>query len=123
METKIKNTDCAFYLSNEFMNKLSVGDEFKLNKKCYSVKRIGKFNSDVSGKSKSYKTLTLKTDNGQIKFYFIYGIHGNPKSSSRLSDVKQYQFLRDVEGCIVVDVLNIYNPFHELSEIYKIAKK
>ena len=51
------------------------------------------------------------------------GIHGNPKSRQKNSDAKQYNFLRNIEGQLIVDLINSNNPLHEPSEIYKIANK
>ncbi|HWY11330.1 MAG TPA: hypothetical protein VN026_08395 [Bacteroidia bacterium] len=58
-----------------------------------------------------------------ITFYFLGGIHGNPKSRQKNSDSKQYGFMRDIEGQLIVDLLNKNNPLHEMSEIYKIVTK
>jgi len=117
----------SFYeLTYKFMHNLKVGDSFDLLDENYSVKCFGKYNTDIKGVNKSFKTLTLKTPDGQIKFYFFFGIHGNPKSVGTVkinSNIKPYRFLRNIEGQIIVDLLNINNPLHDMSEIYKISKR
>ena len=144
-----ENKPDAFLLTEKFMHNLKIGDSFTLNKTPYFVKRMGKFKTKIGGKDKSFKTLTLKSyskkvemfidddsdrrfyvkkakDSGtldSLTFYFWNGIHGNPRSRQKYSDARQYNFLRDVEGQLIVDLINSNNPLHEMSEIYKIANQ
>lgn len=105
------------------MDNLSIGNRFFLNKKSYIVKCIGKWKSKKHNEEKAYKTLTVKCegDDTLIKFFYFFGYTGNPSSMGCNSSMKQNQFIRDVEGLLVVDLLNMNNKFHEMSEIYKIA--
>lgn len=113
----------SFVLTAKFMENLKVGNSFRLINKNYVVKCIGKWKSDNFPKINHFKTLTVKCleDNSQIKFFYFFGIEGNPKSKSRGAGVKQHNFIRDVEGVLLVDMLNLNNPFHQMSDIYKIA--
>ncbi len=113
----------CFLLSCFFMDNLVKGDKFKLEGKNYEVKCLGKFKTEIKGIQKEFKTLTLKSEKESVKFYFFYGIGGNPKSKSRKSDSKQNNFMRNVEGEIIVDLLNVNNKFHQVSDVYKIANR
>jgi hypothetical protein len=110
-------------LTCKFMDNLSIGNRFTLNNKSYIVKCIGKWKSKKYNEEKAYKTLTVKCegDNKLIKFFYFFGYGGNPSSMGYNSSIKQHQFIRDVEGLLIVDLLNINNKFHDMSEIYKIA--
>ncbi len=105
------------------MDNLSIGNRFLLNKKSYIVKCVGTWKSKFNSINKTYKTLTVKCedDNKLIKFFYFFGYTGNPSSVGYNSSMKQNQFIRDVEGLLVVDLLNINNKFHNMSEIYNIA--
>lgn len=118
-----QETQDTFALTAKFMENLKVGNSFRLINKNYVVKCIGKWKSDSFPKINHFKTLTVKCldDNSQIKFFYFFGIEGNPKSKSKGASVKQHNFIRDVEGVLLVDMLNINNPFHQMSDIYKIA--
>jgi hypothetical protein len=106
------------------MNNIVVGDSFEIGDVSYCVKKIGKFKSNISGKEKQYKTVTISNNKeGSTKFYYFFGIHGNPKSRNVKSDIKQYKFLRDVEGLLLVDVLNQNNKFHNPSKVFEIANR
>ncbi len=144
-----ENKDDAFLLTEKFMHNLKIGDSFTLNNTPYFVKRMGKYKTTIAGKEKSFKTLTLKSyskkiemfinndtdkrfivqkqkDSGNfdsLTFYFWSGIHGNPRSRQKNACSRQYNFLRDIEGQLIVDLINYNNPLHEMSEIYKIANQ
>lgn len=106
--------------SFDFMDKLQKGDEFVLNKKKYFVKCIGKYKLLKN----QYKTITIKSDLEQIKFFYVFGCYsGNPLSMGRTAHTKHNNFLRNVEGCILVDIVNNNNIFHEPSDVYKISTK
>ncbi len=115
MEIKYKK-DISEY-TFDFMNKLSKGDCFDLNNKKHTVKCLG----TCTLVKRKFKTLTVISESGQIKFYYVGGISGNPTSMGRNSHNKQNNFLRNVEGVILVDILNQNNPLHDFSEIFKIA--
>lgn len=111
-------------LTSNFMEKLKIGDRFSLNKRKYSVERLGTWKSEHFV-NHQYKTVSIRCEetNEPIKFFYFFGYEGNPKSKSRTASVKQHQFVRDVEGTILVDLINRNNPLHEASEIYKMAIK
>lgn len=113
----------TFSLTYQFMHNLRLGHTFTMNKKSCRVKSIGVWKSSKFPKHGGFKTLTIQyLDNGgTIKFYFFFGIEGNPASKQRNASAKQHQFMREVEGVILLDTLNLHNPFHELSDIYRIA--
>jgi len=110
-------------LTQMFMENLKVRSSFMLNDKNYFVKSIGKWKSELF--EEVFKTVTIVcVESGkQIKFYYFFGYGGNPskKDSTRKGNAPQYNFVRNVEGTIVVDLLNANNPFHEMSDIYKLA--
>ena len=111
-------------LTNNFMHNIKVGDGFMLNGKSYAVKCLGKWKSDYYPENQ-FKTLTIKcldTEN-LIKFFYFFGYEGNPKSKSKTASVKQHQFVRELEGAIITDLLNSNNPFHNKSDIYQIATR
>src|ERR1035437_461029 len=108
--------------SFDFMDNLQKGYEFVLNEKKYFVKCIGKYK--LVSLKKEYRTVTIKSDSGQIKFFNVFGGYsGNPLSMGRGVHSKQHDFLRNVEGCILVDIVNNNNIFHEPSDVYKISTK
>jgi hypothetical protein len=112
----------SFELTRKFMTKIKVGDSFSVYKKNYSVKCVGKWKPEPT---REYKTVTLKcNENGElIKFFYFYGFEGNPRSKGRNSSIKQHGFIRDVEGILLVDVINQNNPFHDKSDAYHIAMR
>ena len=112
----------SWELTSDFMDKLKVGDTFSLNSKTFFVKCVGKWKSDYFTKQE-FKTVTLKCneDGKNIKFFYFFGYEGNPKVKGRTASVRQDQFVRDVEGVLIVDLLNKNNRFHENSDIYKLA--
>ena len=110
-------------LTSSFMEKLSVGSSFALNSKNYFVKCVGKWKADNHFGDRYFKTVTVKCEQTgeSIKFFYFFGFDGNPRSKSRNASVKQHKFVRDVEGTLVVDLINRNNPLHEMSEIYRMA--
>lgn len=117
---KINPEISTFQYAFDFANKLKKGDTFVLNEREHTVKCLGKWKSDAF--KKEFKTVTIKSSKEQIKLYIInHDICGNPASMSRGSHTKQYGFLRDVEGVILVDLLNSKNKLHDISNIFKIA--
>src|SRR3972149_122028 len=99
MQSSFTNTATDYRtLTNSFMDRLKVGDKFKVNENNYFVKCVGTWKSDSF--QKKYKTLTVKCEEKKelIKFFYFFGYEGNPSSQSRTASVKQHRFVRDVEG-------------------------
>ena len=115
--------DNPFSLTTAFMHKLVVGDTFSLNGKKYLIKSIGK----TKGTNSYYKTVTI--NNGLNSFRVIYlgnnWFVGSMKSKDIRNKTDMYvnNLLRDVEGMIIVDFLNVKNIFHEFSDVLKISKR
>lgn len=121
MQQNTKTENSFEQLTSIFMDKLNVGSGFSLNGKSYSVKCVGKWKSEHW--RNHFKTVTVKCEQTgeSIKFFYFFGFNGNPRSKGKNASIRQHQFVRDVEGTIVVDLLNRNNPLHEMSEIYRIA--
>ena len=84
------------------MGKLEKGDSFVLNKKKWEVvskAKDGSLKINIEGK-------------GNKRLIFKYGDYfGTLGKSVDWFD----NYFRDIEGIIIIDLLNAYNPFHEKS--------
>lgn len=82
------------------------GDSFYIGKKKYQVAVVGK------------KIFRLKDDqniNYSFKWYgWTYSYYARNKAGN---------IFRNVEGEIIVDLINQYNPFHILSDVFKLTVK
>ena len=120
-----KKLDDFRELAWNFMQNIKVGDSFFLNNKLFFVKCFGKWKSKITNDDKEYKTITVNCQSPKllIKFFYMGGWQGNPDAKGKKVHNKQYSFLRDVEGQLIVDLVNSNNPFHEPSDIFKISKR
>lgn len=103
--------------------KMAIGESFVLDDRRVTLTKISKYN----GKN-NYIVLTGKIDiSGKSKQIFIckfgneYQLHGNSGQSKKHDWI--HNFLRDIEGQLVCDLINSNNPFHEFSDIYKIYNR
>lgn len=102
-----RDLDELLYL---FITGLQPGDSFSVFKNKITIASIAKDKSmrwDVNGTKKK-----LYCTNGHY-----YGYNGKARKSDWF-----HQNLRDIEGILIVDLLNVRNPFHELSDIAKLIK-
>ena len=102
---------CADELAYLFIKTLKPGDSFKVNKTEISVIKVnpdGSMSWLVNG--------TKKRVHCTIGTY--YGYNGMTRKPDWF-----IQYLRDIEGILIVDLLNVNNPFHQLSDIGKIIIK
>lgn len=114
---KINPEISTFEYAFDFVNKLKKGDAFVLNEREHIVKCLGKWKSDYL--KKEFKTITIKNEKEQVKLYIVYGgVIGNPNSNSKSAHVKQNKLMRDLEGIILVDLINSKNKLHDFSEIF-----
>lgn len=102
-----RDLDELLYL---FITGLQPGDSFSVNKNKITIASIAKDKSmrwDVNGTKK--------------KLYYTNGHYYGYNGKARKPDW-YHQSIRDIEGILIVDLLNVRNPFHELSEIAKLIK-
>lgn len=100
----IINYDRILQLQSEeqagaFFSTLQKGDTWVMNKNTYLVQSVSKkqirvMETDAKG---AVKPLTFKIFNSQV-------LYGNFQAE---------QFFRDLDGHIMLDLINEYNPFHE----------
>lgn len=109
-------------LSFDFMENLKRGDSFELSGNKVEVIKEGKYKSKYKH---IYRTITISHKDRNIKFYRMpyFGYTGNPNSINRKSSMHQDNFIRDVEGVLLVDLLNKDNPLHDQSQIMQIITK
>jgi len=91
-----------------FIAGLKPGDSFTVGKNKIGVVSIAKDKSmrwDVNGTKK--------------KVHHTHGVYYGFNGKGRKPDWF-VQILRDAEGILIVDLLNVNNPFHELSDIAKL---
>ena len=82
---------------------LKKGDSFRLNGERFEV---------VCHTSKTFR---IKSDKRSLSFKY-YG-------RNFAAEGKQANFFRDVEGVLMVDLINEFNKFHEPSDFFKIYEK
>lgn len=78
------------------------------------VFHIGKMEYRVMINGK--KILRLKDENGKSYTFKRY-------TNRFMSNGKETALMRDIEGLIVCDLLNEYNPFHEISDVFKMTEQ
>lgn len=91
----------------QFMDNLTAGTTFNVGSKMVMVKSISKERNmrwEINGETKS--------------LYCLYGGYYGTKGKGR--DWFD-NMLKDIEGVLIIDLLNINNPLHEFSKIYHIA--
>ena len=103
-----KDTDELLYI---IITNLKEGDAFTVNDKPISIKKVNKDGS---------MTWTVNGTNKRLYNYkgCYYGYNGKGYKADWY-----HQVYRDMEGILIVDLLNINNPFHELSTIAQLILK
>jgi hypothetical protein len=89
---------------------LKPGNSFSVGKNKISIASIAKDKSmrwDVNGTKK--------------KVYHTHGVYYGHNGKARKPDWF-FQLIRDIEGWLTVDLINVNNPFHELSDIAKLIQ-
>jgi HJR/Mrr/RecB family endonuclease len=95
-----------------FLANLYKGFEFKVGSKEYIVTHT------------TDKTLRIKQTNGSKIYSFkpqYFEKYGEWVTVTGKGHDKGYNLLRDIEGILMLDLLNINNKFHEMSAITKLV--
>lgn len=100
--------------------KMGIGESFSIGKRRVTLTKVSKY----AGKN-DYIVVTGKIDiGGDSKQIFIwrigntYQLHGTSGRSKKHDWV--HNLLRDIEGQIICDMINLNNLFHEFSDVFKI---
>lgn len=100
--------------SQIFMCNLKVGDQFSIGERQFEVKTASPKSLKIVSLDKSW---TFRPD-----FFEKYGVWiTSPRAKSKKADGSN--FLRDIEGILMIDSINQYNPFHTPSKIFEIVHK
>lgn len=130
----------AGYVSGAVLSSLQVGDTLKVGQRTYTVTRR------TAPRSRSYEerpgiheagqysaiTVSLKSDLGKIMTFELWDdwVQGGEqlapilvgKGQTKRSDPVG-QLSRDIEGEIILDLINEYNLFHTPSQCYQIIQR
>lgn len=98
------------YVSGLIMSNLQKGQTFKILGQLYTVKLHNQ------------RQLRLQSEKG--KNYTAYRcLSGYVQGGSRKQNNGYNNLMRDVEGEIIVDLLNVKNPFHTVSDVFRLAEE
>lgn len=109
--------DTIEYLASIFFDKLNIGDKFTINSYTYEVVK-GRKNKDLVSKFN-----IKRTHNDSTKSFPIYEYYGSRFSANhkRGAECPFQKLVRDLEGLLIVDFVNLNNPLHSKSEVYNIC--
>jgi hypothetical protein len=107
----------------ELFSTLNVGEEFNIGKKSVKVistkkNKVSKFkfaniNSDVVINEK----IKLSVDGTNINLTYMYGGYYSASTKKKNPGA---QLFRDMEGEVLIDLINQNNPFHNNSKLYQL---
>lgn len=103
--------------------KMNDGEFFCINNRQIVMKSMHKYNGKLShiefsaklGISGITKTIYI------WKIGSVYQLHGIDGKGNKHDWL--HNLLRDIEGKLVCDILNLNNPLHEFSDVYKIYNR
>lgn len=72
-----------------------------------------------------YDELRIKRDDGCCASFrrYAHEVIAFEELKRRKKQYSAVNLLRDIEGQLIVDVLNLNNPYHQTSQIYQMAKE
>lgn len=100
-----KDLDELMYV---FITGLNAGDSFVIGRLSITIHSIAKD-----------KTMRWLVNGNRKKVHYTNGVYYGFNGHGRKTDWF-VQCLRDIEGILICDLLNVHNPFHELSGIGKL---
>lgn len=111
--------DTIEYLASIFFDKLNIGDKFTINSYTYEVVK-GRKSKDMVSKFNIKRT--YKDSTKSIPIYEYYGSRFSA-NNKRHSECPFQKLVRDLEGLLIVDFVNLNNPLHSKSDVYNICHR